>query len=224
MNISRVTAAAQVLLAAQKRGTALAAPLAMALEAQQMLRFPEDAAELATPQSRVAELEKDTTAEVAGAQFTPAVVLVALARALREQPTGRQLLDGLDELGELSVCDGDPAEIASWVAALCHLVHLDGTAPVAAADPVVVYRAAGNTIGVGLYTTAEAAQRHCEALVSREYPGDVAVTFDWLADEEDGALAVTELVVQIDGSDEVETGYTVTPLEVATAHDPDADE
>lgn len=163
--------------------------------------------------------EKDTAAPAA-ATSTPGTVLVAVARALREQPTGAQLLEGLDELGELSVCDGEPGEIASWVAALCHLVHLDDVP----AAPTVVYRVEHGSIVAGLYTTAAAAQQHCEVLVSREYPADVTVVFDWLADEEDSALAVAELVVQVDGGDEVTTGYTVTPLEVAAAYDPDADE
>lgn len=171
--------------------------------------------------SAPAVLEKGTPAP-AGAELTPvSTVLVALARALREQPTGRQVLDGLDELGELSVCDEDPREIAATVAALCYLAHIPAPAP---AGPALVYRAAGNTIGIGLYTTPGAARQHCEVLVSREYPADVTVVFDWLADEEDGALAVAELVVQVDGGDEVTTGYTVTPLEVAAAYDPDADE
>lgn len=219
MNVRRISAASRTIHAAQKNGIALAATLAMALEAEQLLQFPEDGAELLALRARVTELEKDTTA-TAAATSTPATVLVALARALREQPTAARLLDGLDELGEVVVCDGSPGEVASWVAALCHLVHLD----VPSTGPTLVYRAAHDAIGVGLYDTAEEAQRHCEVLVSREYPADVTVTFDWLADEEDEDLAVAELVVQIAGGDEIETGYTVTPLEVATAYDPDADE
>lgn len=175
---------------------------------------------------RIAELlrpapEKNTAAESVAA-FTPVTaVLVALARALRELPTRRQILDGLDELGELSVCDEDPREIASQVAALCYLARIPAPAP---AEPLVVYRAAHDAIGVGLYDTAKEARRHCEDLVSREYPADVTVTFDWLADAEYGDLAAADLVVQISGGNEDETGYIVTPLEVATAYDPDGDE
>ncbi|MEU8704168.1 hypothetical protein [Streptomyces sp. NPDC048565] len=208
MNLRHISAASQVILAAQRRGTTLAAPLAMALEAQQMLCLP----------GADDEPEKDTAAP-AGATSTPGTVLVAVARALREQPTGAQLLEGLDELGELSVCDGEPAEIAWWVAALCHLVHLDDVP----AAPTVVYRAEHDAIAAGTYTTAEAAQQHCEALVSREYPEAVAVFFEWCVDEEGDALAVAELDVRVDG-EHIVTGYTVTPLEVASAYDPDADE
>lgn len=155
----------------------------------------------------------EATSTVAHVDHT--AVLVGIARALREQPTARQLLDGLDELGELSVCDGDPAEIASWVAALCHLAHID-TSPA----PVIEYRAGHESIEAGRYTTEAPARQHCEDLVSREYPDTVALTFDWQTDEEED---VAELVVHFDSS-YVATGYTVTPLEIATAYAPDADE
>ncbi|MEV3995774.1 hypothetical protein AB0K62_08790 [Streptomyces halstedii] len=256
MNVRRISLAARTLLAAQKRGISLAAPLAMALEAEQLLQFPDAAAGLTRLHAQVAELEaaraavaalhtrypdsahcradgeawpcrtvttleKDTPA-VAGAAFTPAAtaVLVGLALALREQPTGRQVLDGLDELGEHVVCDGDPAEVASWVAALCSLARVQAPVP----GPAMVYRVEHESIVAGLYTTPGAARRHCEVLVSREYPATVSLLFDWLVDEEDGDLAVAELVVQLDGGDEVTTGYTVTPIEVTVAFDPDADE
>lgn len=164
--------------------------------------------------------EKGTPAD-AGAELTPVTaVLVALARALREQPTGRQILDGLDELGELSVCDEDPREIASQVAALCYLAHIGPPAPAAR---VVVYRAEHDSISCGLYTTPAAAQQHCEALVSREYMSHVSLIFEWCVEEEDEALPRLELDVQVNGKP-LSTGYTVTPLEVATAYDPDADE
>lgn len=76
------------------------------------------------PWCRVAEMERD-----AEASPPPAVVLVKVAMALREQPTGARLLDGLDELGELVVCDGEPADIASMVAALRYLIGCDTPAP-----------------------------------------------------------------------------------------------
>ncbi|WP_329356933.1 hypothetical protein [Streptomyces anulatus] len=54
---------------------------------------------------------------------------VALARALREQPTGGRILDGLEELGEALVCDEDPSEIASWVDALSLTIGLASDEP-----------------------------------------------------------------------------------------------
>ncbi|MFD3654372.1 hypothetical protein [Streptomyces sp. NPDC058620] len=204
MNAKRVNAAATVLLAAQQRGRFIPAALAMALESANLLQSP----------------EKDTSA-TAEAEFTPTAtaLLTGLALTLREQPTARQLLDGLDELGELVVCDGDPTEIADWVAALCRLADID----VHGAGPAIAYRVEHDSIVAGLYTTAAAAQQHCEALVSREYPASVAVLFEWCVDEEDTELPGLELDVQVDGR-HVSTGYTVTPLEIATAYDPDADE
>ncbi|MFH9692673.1 hypothetical protein [Streptomyces globisporus] len=58
--------------------------------------------------------------------------LIALARALREQPTGGRILDGLDELGEAVVCDEDPGVIASWVDALSLVIGLASDEPKAA--------------------------------------------------------------------------------------------
>ncbi|WP_406420866.1 hypothetical protein [Streptomyces sp. NBC_00842] len=89
------------------------------------------------------------------------------------------------------------------------------------APSLTIYRAEHDTIVAGLYTTSEAAQQHCEALVSREYPASVSVFFEWCADESDPAGL--ELDVCVD-DERFPTGYTVTPLEVATVYDPDADE
>ncbi|GGZ52987.1 hypothetical protein [Streptomyces rubiginosohelvolus] len=58
--------------------------------------------------------------------------LIALARALREQPTGGRILDGLDELGEAVVCDEDPGVIASWTDALSLVIGLASDEPKAA--------------------------------------------------------------------------------------------
>jgi hypothetical protein len=172
--------------------------------------------------------EKGTSADAEAELTSVAAVLVALARALREQPTGRQILDGLDELGELSVCDEDPREIAATVAALCYLAHIPAPAP---AGPTVYYRAEHSGIVAGRYHSASEAQRHCEALVSREHPPAASVIFLWLTDEDqdptgepDDPMAVAELVVMVDGGPEAHTGYTVTPVEVTAAYDPDADE
>lgn len=164
-----------------------------------------------------AELEKTTPA---GAEVTAArtTVLVALARALREQPTGARILQALDELGE-AVVQGDIAEAQSWVEGISLLAGL----PAGPDADLLVYRAEHDSIPVGLYTTAEAAQEHCEALVSREFEGRFSVLFEWQADEEDQESAVLELDVLVDG-ERVSTGYSVTPLEAASAYDPDADE
>ncbi|WP_367572811.1 hypothetical protein [Streptomyces globisporus] len=151
-------------------------------------------------------------------------VLVSIARALREQPTGAQLLDGLHELGEAVVCD-DVREIAAWADALASLAHIDDDLGVTAAQPPAAhtdYRAEHESIHVGHYTTETAARRHCEALVSNEHPADRALVFDWIGDEDDPEEP-RELTVQVDGGDEELTGYVVVPLAVAAEHDPDAE-
>lgn len=62
---------------------------------------------------------------------------------------------------------------------------------------------------------------HCEAEERRSWAkGSQPTSFDWIEDEEDG---VAELVATVNG-EQLDTGYTVTPLEVASAYDPDADE
>ncbi|MGW1127492.1 hypothetical protein [Streptomyces sp. NPDC002526] len=165
-----------------------------------------------------AELEKTTPP--AGAEVTAArtTVLVALARALREQPTGARILQALDELGEAAV-QGDIAEAQSWAEGISLLAGL----PAGPDADLLVYRAEHDSIRFGLYTTAEAAQAHCEALVSREYPATASVLYEWCVSEQGQEHAVLELDARVDGKPTY-TGYTVTTLTAASAYDPDADE
>ncbi|MFD6587304.1 hypothetical protein ACFWED_10525 [Streptomyces anulatus] len=154
-------------------------------------------------------------------------VLVAIARALREQPTAAQLLDGLDHLGE-AVVQEDLGEIASWADALGSLAHIDDALGAADAQPAAAhtdYRAEHETVHVGHYTTEAEARRHCEALVSDEHPADRTLSFDWagLGDEADDPEQPYELVVQVDGGPQQFTGYFVVPITVAAEHDPDAE-
>ncbi|MEV6450959.1 hypothetical protein AB0M75_06590 [Streptomyces anulatus] len=176
-----------------------------------------------------ADLEGKDTREGAStptisARAARTAVLVAIARTLREQPTGARLLDGLDELGEAVVCE-DLGEIAAWADALASLAHIDDDLGAAEAQPAAAhtdYRAEHESIHVGHYTTEAAARRHCEALVSDEHPADRALVFDWIGDEDDPEEP-SELTVQVDGGDETPTGYVVVPLTVAAEHDPDAE-
>ncbi|MFE9300569.1 hypothetical protein [Streptomyces sp. NPDC006856] len=150
-------------------------------------------------------------------------VLVSIARALREQPTGARLLDGLDELGEAAVCE-DAAAMTEWADALATLVGIDEALGAAATAPLTVYRAEHETIRVVHYTTEAAARRHCEALVSDEHPADRALLYTWASLGDDGdSEEPYELVVQVDGGPQVFTGYVVVPLDVADAYDPDAE-
>ncbi|WP_424918909.1 hypothetical protein [Streptomyces sp. wa1064] len=148
-------------------------------------------------------------------------VLVAVACALREQPTGAQLLDGLSELGEAVVC-ADLGEIAAWADALASLAHIDDALGAAAEQPLVMYRAMCKTIPLGTYTTEGAARAHAEYALSSEYGPERTLLRDWIGDEH-GPEELRELVVQVDGGDARYTGYTVVPVPVATSFDPDAE-
>lgn len=93
------------------------------------------------------------------------------------------------------------------------------------AAPTTVYRASHDSIVMGLYTTREAAQAHCEAQVTQEEPAGSILHLSWSADDI-GPDAEYELHITpaetgglIRG-----TGYVVTPLEVAAEFDPDGDE
>ncbi|MEU2111862.1 hypothetical protein [Streptomyces sp. NPDC019507] len=91
---------------------------------------------------------------------------------------------------------------------------------------LTVYRASHDSIVMGLYTSREAAREHCETLTRREV--GPAGTLGWIPD--DGSPdAPEELSVfgpdgDAEGPDETCTGYVVTPLEIASKYDPEADE
>jgi hypothetical protein len=93
------------------------------------------------------------------------------------------------------------------------------TAAAATATPALtVYRASHDSIVMGLYTTREAAREHCEKALRREVGGKVFL--GWVPD--DGSeLAAEELCI---GEDFECSGYVVTPLEVASEYDEEADE
>lgn len=105
----------------------------------------------------------------------------------------------------------------------------DGDTPAQApVTPLIVYRAShqvrGEAIPLGWYTTSEAAREHCVAMLSDKYPVHVTVVFDWIGDESE-PLDPWELVAAIDGGHRWRpTGYVVTPVEVAAAYDPDAEQ
>jgi hypothetical protein len=100
-------------------------------------------------------------------------------------------------------------------------------------SPLTVYRASHDSIVMGLYTTAAEARKHCEAAVRSEHAETTTVKLWWREDEdtvdqpEDGEAELIEQVKSavVPGPGLTRpTGYIVTPLEVASAFDPDADE
>ncbi|MFE6223304.1 hypothetical protein [Streptomyces sp. NPDC057854] len=93
--------------------------------------------------------------------------------------------------------------------------------PRRSAVPLTLYRAAHDSIPLGLYTSREAARAHCEDLMRRE--GD-AGTLVWIPDDDTPEATEDLVVFPVGSSDAPVTGYTVTPLSAAAAYDPEADE
>ena len=88
-------------------------------------------------------------------------------------------------------------------------------------QPQYAYRAEFDAMTLGTYTTPAEAQRHCEADVRAN---DLAGrTLHWVPETEDEE-AVSELFLFGPGAVcEDTTNYTVTPVELQTAYDPDAE-
>ncbi|MFF7365845.1 hypothetical protein [Streptomyces sp. NPDC008125] len=170
--------------------------------------------------------EKDIPA---GTASTPAVrpirtaVLVALARALRDDATADDALNGLAELGEAVAADAPEEAVTAWADAVAHLARLDDAVP--ASDGGYVYRAEHDAIHMGHYATAAAARAHCEGALSDEHPAGTTLTFDWLGgDDPEDPEEPLELVATVAEGPETTTGYLVVPVPVAAAYDPDADQ
>lgn len=101
------------------------------------------------------------------------------------------------------------------------------------AVPTTVFRASHDSIGMGLYTTAAEARKHCETEVRREHAETSTVKLWWREDEdtvdqpEDGEQELWETVKSavVPGPGLTRpTGYVVTPLEVSSEYDAEADE
>ncbi|WP_405799335.1 hypothetical protein [Streptomyces sp. NBC_01506] len=189
---------------------------------------------------RLRRMAEDTTEKTTphGAAVTPSVVYrraeafvprtersywVAIADALNAAHTAGMPV-GVDLDGTLTDRRGWSVvwDAGRWTVA----GYEDGDTPAQApVTPLVVYRAGyqGDAIPLGWYTTPEAARAHCEAAVSSEYAAHVTLVHDWIGDDSE-PLDPWELVAAIDGGDELPTGYAVTPLEVATAYGPDAEQ
>ena len=91
------------------------------------------------------------------------------------------------------------------------------------AEPLtVVYRAYFETMPLGLYTTREAARAHC--LANATDHGDNVTKADWWPQDEDDPDGSEEcLVLQGPSCGDLLTDYSVMPLTVATAYDPEAE-
>jgi hypothetical protein len=100
------------------------------------------------------------------------------------------------------------------------------------APALTVYRASHDVIVMGMYTTAAEARKHCEMALRSEHAESTKVELWWREDEdtvdqpEDGEAELFAHVTPraFDRGRTWNTGYVVTPIEVATAFDEEADE
>lgn len=95
------------------------------------------------------------------------------------------------------------------------------------AAPATVYRASHDSIVMGHYTTRQAARLHCETVLRREVVNYVCL--GWIPDDGSDSspeeLSIFGPGVDEDGAPyDTATGYVVTPLEVASRFDEEADE
>jgi len=252
MNTKLVSTAADVIARAMENGRQTPAAWAVALDSAQLLQSPETAAELASLRARLTHVHRMpqdnvTSAEIRLGQYRrpPRTFETGSERALYDIASGlhtalketrqqrnaarlhaTELQDRITEL-EVAAIEGRAA-----LAALCHDLEDPGSnaygalfllqqatpgTPMEPGEPTpTVYRASHDAIQMGLYATAAEARRHCETEMLREKPG---ASLDWVEDED----GVIELIVMT-ADDETETGYVVTPVEIATSYDEAADQ
>lgn len=89
-------------------------------------------------------------------------------------------------------------------------------------QPQYAYRAEYDSMVLGVYTTMQAARDHCEADARDAAPDDVEVELHWVGDESEPS-DTWELAMEFGGYSEP-TQYSITPVELLTAYDPDAEE
>ena len=96
----------------------------------------------------------------------------------------------------------------------------------APAAPKVAYRAMWNTITLGLYSNPDAARAHC---IGAAVDNDETGTPEWLCieGEEDDDLAEVQLFLTTDDGtphgSRSQTEYSVLPLDLLDAYDPEAE-
>ena len=101
---------------------------------------------------------------------------------------------------------------------------LDRVAELEAA-PKTVFRASHESIVMGRYDNRQAAMDHVHATLANEEGGDVTARVIWRADDPEADEPVWECwLFDADMADDQPTGYVVTPLEVASKYDEEADE
>ncbi|MBP5931861.1 hypothetical protein F3K39_28420 [Streptomyces sp. LBUM 1479] len=172
----------------------------------------EAAEQLRVNRDRIAELETDNAAlqkdkeHVAAAaepRLSTTEVAAWLRKKAREYPTAPERQE--DAASAI-------ARLASKVTR--GAIRLSNAAGV---PPLTVFRASHDSIVMGLYTTRQAAYEHCEAYEMRD---DFVSPMSWNVDEDGVAELVREHVPGLESA----TGYVVTPVEVASEYDEEANE
>ncbi|MEU9640890.1 hypothetical protein [Streptomyces sp. NPDC048188] len=166
------------------------------------------------------EAEREKLVRWHGEDSKTITTLVARVDRYKARLTALQN-DALSMRGSLSPADGDrkvPFELGEtlapavdWlIARVAELEAAQGT----------VYRASHDSIQMGLYTNRQAAYDHCEA---HELRDDAVSPMAWNVDE-DGVADLVRVRVPRSPGAESATGFVVTPLEVASEYDAEADE
>lgn len=125
-----------------------------------------------------------------------------------------------DLAANVRFCNEARADVPALVGEIARLKAL--VAELEAA-PSVAYRASHDSITVGHYRTPDAARAHCEAYLKQEEP--YVQETSWVPDttEGDNDMAPEALYMVVAGA-ESDTGYLVTPLEIASEFDAGAEE
>lgn len=88
---------------------------------------------------------------------------------------------------------------------------------------LTVYRAEHRGIPLGTYANPAAARAHCEHQMRTKAPDGPRLALDWIGEDDFADGDPLELAARLDG-EEWSTGYTVVPVTVPAAFDPEAEE
>lgn len=141
-----------------------------------------------------------------------------------EAPTTAQQRKGYEAAIEVMRQEKLPMSVGLLEAQL-ELNKLDGLVPA-----LTVFRASHDSIVMGHYTTAAEARKHCETVYRNEHAESTKVSLWWRDDEgeEDPTDREVELISHVtprgfDRGRTWYTGYRVTPVEISSEYDEEAD-
>ncbi|MBA4865977.1 hypothetical protein H1V43_32460 [Streptomyces sp. PSKA54] len=224
MNTRAVKAVEQVIHASMVKGKQTAAGYAIDLDSAQLIMSPEKA-------KRLAELEEMAARLLAMLPTKPLPkVMLGEGAALRAEYGAWvqvAMVLGVSLPYERPAAEKSADKLTRLFAPTQALREDEPEAPA-----LTVYRASHDSIVFGYYATREAAREHCQKFMERENP---VATLEWRPDgewreDDDGEPGPddTEELYAYGSHPETATwdptGYVVTPIEVASAYDEEADE